>query len=462
MDRLLIRNARILDPAAGRDFVGDLLVEEGRIAWLGPVRRGRTYPEGVAVLEARGWVACPGFIDLHAHLREPGQEQRETVETGLAAAVRGGFTTVCAMPNTDPPLDHAGVVVQVQERARRAGLARLLPVGCVTRGRRGEALADLRELAEAGCVAFSDDGDPVATAELLRAALLYTRDLGRPVMDHASAPAHRATGVHEGWVAARLGLRGQPASLDDALVARDLAVLREVGGRLHLCHLTTRGGVTLLRQAKEEGLPASAEATPHHLVLTDAWLMGPPPGGDLRGHDPFAPLTPLAYDPRAKVNPPLRSEEHRRALVEALREGVVEAVATDHAPHAPEDKMGTVEESALGLSGLETAFSLLMALVEWGELDLPTLVARLTVGPAGVLGREDLGRLREGGPADLVLLDPTEAWTVDPARFASKGRNTPLEGLTLRGRVKATLVGGRPVFLDEGVHLPTPASEARP
>jgi len=460
MERLLIRGARILDPASGADFVGDLLIEGGRIAWLGPARRGRTHPEGTAVLDARGWLACPGFVDLHTHLREPGQERKETLATGLASAVRGGFTTVCAMPNTDPPMDHAGVVVQVVEQARRLGLAHLLPVGCVTRGRKGESLADLQELAEAGCVAFSDDGDPVASASLLRAALLYAQD--RPVMDHCSAPAREATGVHEGWVSARMGLRGQPASLDDALVARDLAVLREVGGRLHLCHLTTWGSVDLLRRAKEEGLPVSAEATPHHLVLTDAWLMGPSAGGVLEAHDPYAPLTPSAYDPRAKVNPPLRSEEHRQALVSALREGLIDAVATDHAPHAPEDKMGTVEESALGLSGLETAFALLMVLVHRGELDLPTLIARLTAGPARVLGREDLGALRTGGRADLVLLDPEEAWTVDPTRFASRGRNTPLEGLTLRGRVKATFVAGRPVFLDEGVRpVLTPATEDR-
>ena len=442
---LLVKNARIIDPARGLDRVGDMLVREGFIVASGQTADGTSPGPETRVIEAQGWVACPGFIDLHCHLREPGYEDKETIATGTLAAAWGGFTTVCCMPNTEPAIDSAATVEFVFRQAARTGHVRVYPIGCVTHRREGRALAELRELAQAGVVGFSDDGAPVADAHLMRMALTYARGLGVPVIDHCEEPALSREGVmHEGRVSTRLGLPGYPAAAEESMMARDIALAELTGGRLHLAHVTTAGGVEMVCRAKERGLAVTAEVTPHHLTMTDEWALG------LRGNgaDSYGALSTYAYDPRTKVNPPLRTRYDVEALIEGLKEGVIDIIATDHAPHALTDKQLTYEEAAMGIGVLETALGSLLGLVHAGRLDLPTLVHRLTVAPSQVAGGhfDELVSLREGTPADLVLFDPQEEWTVDVTQFASKGKNTPLDGCTLKGRVKLTIVDGKVVY----------------
>ena len=438
---ILIRGARLLDPARGLDAPGDLLLLGGAIAACGG---SVTPPDGALIVEAAGLVAAPGFIDLHTHLREPGREDKETIATGAAAGARGGFTTLCCMPNTDPPIDSAPVVDFIKQRAREAGPVRVLPIACVTRRRAGEELAEMEELASAGAVAFSDDGAPVATGYLMRMALTYAKQLGLPVIDHCEDyDITRGLGVHEGWVASRLGLSGYPSAGEESLLARDIALAEMTGGRFHAAHVSTRGGAELVRQAKARGIPITAEATPHHLTMSEEWVLG------VHGAaEPSQPLRPGAYDTRAKVSPPLRSLSDRAALAEALREGVIDCVATDHAPHTFADKAAPFDEAAVGLSVLETAFGSLMGLVRDGTLTLPALVYRLTAAPAAILGAAgaSLGALREGASADVVLFDETQEWLVDAGGFASKGKNTPLDGERLQGRVKLTIAQGEVAY----------------
>ena len=443
---VLIRRARLIDPSAGTDFVGDLLTANGEIA---AVRQGiEGLPDGCVVIDASGLVACPGFIDLHAHLREPGYEYKETIASGAQAAARGGFTTVCCMPNTDPPIDSESVVEFVLRRARDAGPVRILPIGCVSRGRQGRELADLEELALAGSVGFSDDGDPVQDASLMRMALAYSADLGRPVSNHCQDIHLSGDGVMaEGPVATRLGLPGIPPAAEDAMIARDIALAESTGGRLHVAHLSTSGSVPLLRRAKELGLNVSAEVCPHHLTITDNWALG------AQGKE--GP-SELAYDTSTKVYPPLRSRADVDALVDALVDGTIECIATDHAPHDTASKQVTYQDAAFGISVLETALGSALKLVHEGRIALPTLIERLTIGPARVLGRgyAPLASLAPGTPADVVLFDPQREWTVDASQFASKGRNTPLNGATLRGRALATIAQGEIVYLYEELGAP--------
>ena len=389
-------------------------------------------------------MASPGFIDLHTHLREPGFEDRESIATGTAAAAAGGFTTVCAMPNTEPAIDTAAVVEFIGRQARAAGPVRVLVFGAVSKGRRGVELTDMEELARAGAVGFTDDGSPVATGRLMEMALLYAGELGLPIMDHCEDHSIAGgLGMNEGPVASRLGLAGYPAAAEESLIARDIAVLGLTGGHFHIAHLSTAGGVEMARAAKRRGLRVSAEVTPCHLTMTETWVLG------ARGSAEAADaLGAAAYDTRAKVSPPLRSSADRDALIAGLRDGAIDAVATDHAPHTFGDKAVPFDEAAVGISVLETAFGSLMGLVHEGALDLPTLLARLTVGPAGVLGERfaGLASLAGGSPADVVLFDPEERWTVEASRFASKGRNTPLDGAVLRGRIKLTVAGGRVAY----------------
>ena len=459
-DSILITGGRIIDPAQGLDAVGDVLIADGVVVSAGPVVSG---PLDCPVVDATGLVVTPGFIDLHVHLREPGQEDKETVATGALAAVRGGFTTVCAMPNTDPAMDNAAVIRHVLEAGEQAGLARVLAIGCVSRGRAGAELADMGEMAEAGAIGFSDDGSPVADAMLMRNALTYSTTTGLPVINHCEEPSLARDGVlHEGWVASRLGLPGQPSAAEETMVARDIELAALTGGKLHLAHISTRGTLAMLREAKAAGKAnVTAEVTPHHLLLTEEWALGGG-AGELAAPDPYAPLTCTAYDTRAKVNPPLRTGDDTLALVEGLRDGAIDAIATDHAPHTATDKSCTMHEAAFGISGLETAFGLVNALVGRGDIDLPTLIARMTAGPARVLGADSagaaeasglpwLGTLQPGAAGDVTVVDPNAAWAVDTTAFASKGRNTPLEGVTLLGRVIKTIVGGRLVHDDAGV-----------
>jgi dihydroorotase len=434
MASLLLRGGRLIDPGRGLDLVGDLLIRGGRVAAVAP----RLEEPADQVLDASGLLVAPGFIDLHTHLREPGFEYKETIETGTRAAAAGGFTTVCAMPNTEPAMDSRATVEFVLERARSAGAVRVLPIGCITRGRAGRALAEMAELADTGCVAFSDDGSSVADAALLRRALEYAAGLGLPVIEHCEDRALSGGVMHEGWVSTRLGLKGIPAAAEESIVARDIALARQTGARLHIAHVSTAGSVDLVRRARAEGLAVTAEVTPHHLTLTHEAVMGPP-GATL-----------LAYDTNARMYPPLRSPEDVAACVGALAEGVIDAVATDHAPHAAYEKLVEFDAAPNGIVGLETAFGLAMRLVHAGDLSLERLIEALTIGAARALGLDrrlpGLGTLAPGAPGDVVLLDPEREWIAHPEGFASKGRNTPLAGQTLRGRVVATIAGGRPVF----------------
>ena len=438
---VLIRRARMIDPSAGTDYVGDILVANGKISAAQPVVEGR--PDGCRVIDAAGLVACPGFIDLHAHLREPGYEYKETIATGAEAAARGGFTTLCCMPNTDPPIDSESVVEFVLRRARDAGPVRVLPFGCVTRGRAGKELADLEELAAAGAIGFSDDGDPVEDANLMRMALTYSTDLGRPVSNHCQDFHLCGEGVMaEGQVATRLGLPGIPPAAEDAMIARDIALAEATGGRLHIAHLSTSGSVPLLRRARELGLNVSAEVCPHHLTITDDWALG------AQGQ---VGRSELAFDTSTKVYPPLRGHGDVNALVDALADGTIECIATDHAPHDTVSKQVTYQDAAFGISVLETALGSALKLVHEGRIALPTLIERLTVGPARILGLDyaPLASLAPGTPADLVLFDPQAEWIVDASKFVSKGKNTPLDGVKLRGRAFATLASGEIVYLSE-------------
>ena len=426
---LAIRGGRVIDPANNIDTVADVLIEDGRIVSIGE------HSGAGETIDASGLIVCPGFVDIHTHLREPGFEHKETIESGTQAAARGGFTTVCAMPNTEPPTDSAGAVDFVLRRAAETGLVRVLPIGCVTRRREGKELAELAELARAGAVAFSDDGSPVADAGLMRRALEYAGMLATPVIDHCEDPALSGGVMHEGWVATRLGLRGVPAAAEETMVARDIALAAETGSHVHLAHVSTAGSVELVRQAKARGLAVTAEVTPHHLALThEAVLTGPAetPAG-------------LAYDTNAKVNPPLRSREDVAACVAGLVDGTIDCIATDHAPHAIQDKLCEFDAAAFGISGLETALALCLT-----ALDIETAIQRLTVAPVRAIGLdrriEGLGTLSPGAPADVALIDPAAEWTVEPELFASKGKNTPLAGRTLRGRVTATVYGGKVVW----------------
>ena len=395
-------------------------------------------PENCQIIPGAGLVACPGFIDLHCHLREPGFEYKETIATGTMAAARGGFTTVCCMPNTDPAIDNAAVVEFIKQRAAAEGTVRVFPIGCVTKNRRGKELAEMEELASAGVVAFSDDGDPVYDPNLMRLALTYSGDLGLPVINHCQDHSLSRGGVMaEGWVATRLGLPGIPAAAEEAMIARDISLAELTGGRLHLAHLSTSGSVALVRQAKERGIQVTAEVCPHHLTITDRWAFGEQDhSSDVAGK--------LSYDTYTKVYPPLRSTIDVDDLVDALSQGVIDCVATDHAPHDLASKQVTYQDASFGISVLETALGSLLQLVHQDRISLNTLIERLTVGPAKILGSsfDELACLKPGTPADLVLFDPNREWRVDPREFASKGKNTPLEGAILKGRVVATLVDG--------------------
>ncbi|MCI0777707.1 MAG: dihydroorotase [Chloroflexi bacterium] len=444
MSKLLVHGGRVVDPALGVDEVADVLLIDGRVAAIGR----NLEPAGAEVIDASGLVVSPGFVDIHCHLRDPGQEYKETIATGTEAAARGGFTTVCCMPNTEPAIDTRATVEYVLRTAATTGRVRVLPIGCISRGREGHELAELVDLAEAGCIAFSDDGSPIADGALLRHAMEFASISGLTVIDHCEDAAISDGGVmHEGWVSTRLGLRGQSAAAEETAVARDIAVAAEASLPLHLAHISTRASVDLVRTAKQRGLPITAEVTPHHLTLThEAVAFG---ANNARNG------STLLYDTNTKVNPPLRSADDVAACVEGLQEGVIDAIATDHAPHADYEKACEFDEAAFGISGLETALGLCMSLVHSGALELPVLLERLTAGPVRALGLErsvpGLGSLAKGAPGDIVLLDLEAEWVVEPERFASKGRNTPLAGRTLKGKVVATIYNGEVVWAEEKV-----------
>lgn len=465
MTATLITGGRIIDPTQGWDGAGDLLLVDGLVAWCSlsgdPMP---ALPEPPRRVSAAHLVVAPGFIDLHCHLREPGYESKETIATGTRAAAAGGFTTVCCMPNTNPAIHDRSVVERVLAIAREQAAVRVLPIGAVTRDLAGKQLAQLGEMADAGCVAFSDDGQPVWDATVMRHAMEYLLPRGLPIIDHCQEPGlTQGASMNEGPVAARLGLKGWPAAAEDVMIARDIELARLTGARVHIAHLSTATGVALVRRAKAEGLPVTAEVTPHHLTLTDERVLGACCG--YVGLETVGKGERAPYDTAAKVNPPLRREADIAALVEGLRDGTIDCIATDHAPHALEDKLCEFDQAANGISGLEVALGSVLSLVHRGLLSLPLVIEKLTAGPARLLGALEpdkgeqpgraaptgrspltpagLGSLRAGAPADVVLLAPDFEWIVRPEEFLSKGKNTPLAGVLLKGKVMATYYGGR-------------------
>jgi dihydroorotase len=422
---LRLVGGRMIDPGSGRDEIADVLIEDGKLVDpAGAPRNGET------VIDVSGYVVAPGFVDLHCHLREPGYEDKETLATGTRAAATGGFTTVCALADTRPSTDTGSDVEALLNQAARDAVVRVLPVGSISKRRDGQELSEMADMLAAGAVAFSDADRNLRSASLMRHALEYSLLTNRPISNHAQDVELAEGGVmHEGGLATRLGLKGVPREAEEIAVARDLALARLTGGRLHLAHLSTAGGVELVRRAKTEGVRVTAEVSPHHLTLTESVVSRP-------GHP---------YDTNARTDPPLRAATDARALVEGLRDGTIDCIATDHAPQRWIDKACEFDQAEPGISGLETAFGLLMRLVHAGTLSLGEMIAALTVRPAQAW---DLpyGTLAPGAPADVVVLDPDQAWVVDPERFASKGKNTPLAGQTLRGTVLLSISRGSVVY----------------
>ncbi len=423
---LLLTGGRVVDPSQSFDDQVDLLVVDGRIAAVGP---GLSGPDGTEIVDASGLVVAPGLIDLHVHFREPGGEHKETIRSGSAAAAAGGFTTVWAMPNTDPPVDDPAAVGFALAQGRQAGGARVEPVGAASWRLEGEKMTEIGELVEAGAVAVTDDGRPVWDAALMRRLLEYTRSFRIPVLQHAEDLTLSAGGVmNEGAVATALGLRGQPNAAEAAMVARDVYLAELTGGHLHVQHVSTREAVELIAAAKARGVHVTAEATPHHLALTEEAVRG--------------------YRTDAKMNPPLRTAADRDAVRRGLVDGTLDVVATDHAPHHYEEKEREFDDAPPGIVGLETALGVCITeLVETGLLSLPALVDRMSCAPARIMGLEG-GTLRPDGVADIVVFDAEERWTVDPGQFRSRSRNTPFTGRELMGRVKRTVVGGETRFLE--------------
>lgn len=429
MKNVLIKNGHVIDPSQGIDGMFNITVTDGKIAWVG---KGAPPQGNYETIDASGHTVTPGFIDLHTHLRQPGFENKETIASGTKAAARGGFTTICAMPNTNPVIDNRQTIDYVNSVALNEAAVRVLPIGCITKGRQGESLANLAEMADAGVIGFSDDGSSVPGARLLKQAMEYCTDIGLPIMEHCEDCSLAEGGqVNEGLIATRLGLAGIPNAAEDIIVARDIALAKLTGARLHLCHISTRGAVELIRHAKTNGVKVTAEVTPHHLTLTEERALG--------------------FDTSAKVNPPLRTQADIDALVEGLSDGTLDAIATDHAPHTDTDKCCEFDLAPFGISGLETALGSLMKLVHSSKLSLPVIIDKLTAAPARIIGNKHgiSGSLKVGNPADIVIFDPDAEWMVDTTKFASRGRNTPLAGEILKGRVIMTIFGGNVVFQEE-------------
>ncbi len=422
---IVIERGRVIDPAAGLDAERDVWIEDGEIRAIDKPGAFRS-KEGARRIDARSSWVVPGLIDLHCHLREPGYEYKETIATGTAAAVAGGFTAVACMANTNPVNDSAAVTRFIIERGAGANLARVYPIGALSQGLKGEALAEIGEMRAAGIVAVSDDGKPVADAGLMRRALEYCTMFGLPVIDHAEDPGLSCGGsMHEGETSLRLGLKGIPAASEEAMVSRDILLAELTGGRLHIAHASTKGTVELVRAAKARGVRITAEVTPHHFTLTDEAVAD--------------------YDGNAKMNPPLRGGDHREALVRALADGTIDAIATDHAPHHRDEKTIEFEHAAFGIVGLETALPLSLRLLERGVLRPIDLVRRMSTIPAEIIGVNG-GRLRPGDVADVAIVDPTLEWRVEGAGLRSKSKNSPFLGWTMKGRATATIVAGRLVY----------------
>ena len=417
---ILLQGGHVIDPSRDLDEAADVLIQDGKIS---DVKRGLSAPDGADVRNVKGKVVVPGLIDLHVHLREPGNEDEETVATGAHAAAVGGFTAICAMPNTDPVTDNQAAVGFIVRQSGRAGGARVHPIGAVSIGQKGERLAEFGEMVSAGAVAVSDDGKPVASSHLMRTALEYARTFDIPVADHCEDPSLASGGVmHEGLVSTRLGLKGIPAAAEEIMVARDVLLAELTSAHVHLSHMSTRGSVAIIREAKERGIRVTAEVTPHHLTLTD--------------------YACEEYDTHAKMNPPLRESADVAALRGALKDGVIDCIASDHAPHAYDEKEAAFDDAPFGVVGLETAFAVAYTeLVSGGVFTLPELIRRMSTAPARAFHLPG-GTLGAGAVADVTVLDPAAKWTVDPTQFHSKSRNTPFAGRALSGRAILTLVAG--------------------
>jgi dihydroorotase len=430
--KLLLKSVHLVDPAASRNGEFDILIEGDRVVAIG---RGLPTADARVVELPRGLVVTPGLIDMHVHLREPGQEHKETIATGTASAVTGGFTAVACMPNTDPINDSASVTQFIVKRAAEAGLARVYPIGAVSMGSKGEQLTEIGDLRAAGCVAISDDGRPVSTALMVRRALEYASMFDIPLVEHCEEPSLKGDGVaHEGPVGGMLGLRGIPGAAESIMAERDISIAEMTGGRVHIAHMSARQSLRAVQTGKSRDIRVTCEVTPHHFVLTDEALAEH--GG---------------YDTNLKMNPPLREEADRVAMIEGLKDGSVDAIATDHAPHHADEKALEFDRAPFGIVGLETAVSLCFdRLVHPGVIGLPRLIELLSANPARILGVPG-GTLVEGGPADITVLAPDASVTVHAAAFRSKSKNTPFNGWTLRGAVAATMVGGRVVYVNDAV-----------
>jgi len=424
--KLLIKGGRVLDPANDIDGVMDILIKDNKIDEV----KENIPEDGCTVIDASGKIVCPGFIDMHVHLREPGFEYKEDIASGTRAAAAGGFTTVCCMPNTDPVIDNAAIANFVKERAAKSGVVNVLPIGCITKQQAGSELSEMAELVAAGCVAVSDDGKPVKDAGIMRNAMEYAKMFDLPVLSHCEEHSLVLDGqMHEGYYSTLYGFKGIPAAAEELMVNREIILAELTGAHAHICHASTRGSMDLIRDAKARGIDVTCEVTPHHLLLTDE-IVG-------------------SYDTDTKVNPPLRSEEHLSALLEGLQDGTVDCIATDHAPHHWESKDCEYNLASNGISGLETAAAVIMdGLVSKGLLDIELMVELFTVGPADVLGI-DKGTLDIGADADITILDPKTTKVVDPAKFYSKGKNTPFKGRTLKGWPWMTIVNGK-IVANEG------------
>lgn len=437
--RLLIKNGYIIDPTQGINGGKNLLVEDGRVAGLFGYRD--SVPDDAEIFDATGLIVAPGFIDMHVHLREPGHEYKETIASGAAAAVAGGFTTICAMPNTSPINDSAAVTRFIIEQAARADLAGVLPIGAITKNSGGTELAEMGEMKNAGIVAVSDDGRPVPSAGMMRRAMEYARGFDLPVIDHCEDKSLVRGGVmHEGHWSLVLGLRGAPAAAEEVDAQRDCALAELTGARIHLAHVSTRGAIEAVRRAKQKGLSVTCEVAPHHWALTDAAVAGE--------GDSSSGIERVAYDTNMKMSPALRSPDHVEAILEGLRDGTIDAIASDHAPHHADEKALEFDEAPFGITGLETSVGLAFEqLVRPGLISLERLVELCSTNPARILSLHDRGTLRAGARADVTVLDPEFAWTYDLSRSKSKSRNTPFDGVRFTGAAIATIVQGRIVYI---------------
>lgn len=424
---VLIKNGRVIDPSQSLDMVGDLYIQQDRVKEIS--KRIDAPRKGDTVIDASGQVVAPGLVDIHVHLREPGYEHKETIKTGCLAAAAGGFTSIVCMPNTNPINDNASVTEYILLKARTEGIVNVFPIGAITKGEKGKELADIGEMCETGCVGISDDGMPVADSGLMRKAMEYVKPFGIPVITHAEDTGLSAGGVmNEGFVSTELGLRGIPVASEEVGVIRDIILCELTGTPLHICHVSTKGSVRLVRAAKKRGVKVTAEATPHHFTLTDKEVYG--------------------YNTDAKMNPPLRAQEDVDAILEGIADGTIDVIATDHAPHSQDEKNVEFDLAPFGIVGLETALSLSLELVEKGIITLEEMIKKLTITPSEIVGIER-GTLVPGSIADLVVFDPGMSRTVNPEEFSSKSRNTPFSGWELKGVVSNTIVSGKVVFNKE-------------